>query len=159
MRVVLDSNVLSRAAYDQKGPAAALLSQIRGSRHVLIVSSYILTEIDRALRYPRFRRYHGLSDEEIERFVSDVEAASLVLELTGDTVERIVPKDPDDDYIIATAVNGKADVICTRNKRHFQHPDVIDYCQKRTIRIMDDLELLGLLRTEEAGATGDAPSA
>lgn len=134
MRVVLDANVLARSAYNQAGPAAAVLNEIRGSQHVLIVSAFILSEIDRALRYPRFRRYHGLSDAEIDRFVFDVEAASLVLEMTEQAIERVVPFDPDDDYVVATAVAGNADVICTRNMKHFHHPDVIAYCRQRAIR-------------------------
>ena len=57
----------------------------------------------------------------------------------------VVPKDPDDDPIIATAVAGQAEIICTRD-RHFWHPDVQQYCAAHGIRIMTDIELLQLLQ-------------
>jgi len=65
---------------------------------------------------------------------------------------RIVAKNPDDDLIIATAVAGQADVICTRDK-HFRDPAVQSYCTARGIQIMTDVELLTVLR--QSGSPSD----
>jgi len=116
MRVVLDTNILARSAYSSTGPAAELLERIRESDHVLIISSFILSELDRVLRYPRLARFHGLSDDEIARYVTDIEAASLVLESVEHIAETVVAHDPDDDPIVATAVAGQAEVICTLDR-------------------------------------------
>ena len=60
MRIVLDTNVLARAAYSFAGPAAEVMGRLREPGHTLIASEFLLCEIDRVLRYPRLQRYHGL---------------------------------------------------------------------------------------------------
>lgn len=149
MRVVLDTNVLARSAYSLTGPAAEVLDRIRGSDHVLIVSLHILGELNRVLRYPRLRRYHGLSDDEIERYVGDIEAAALVIPSAAEEPEAIVQDDPDDDLVIATAVAGQAHVLCTLD-RHLWQQEVQDYCRQHGIQIMTDVELLEKLRRTES---------
>lgn len=145
MRVVLDTNILARSAYSSTGPAAEWLERIRESDHVLIISSFILSELDRVLRYPRLARFHGLSDDEIARYVTDIEAASLVLESVEHIAETVVARDPDDDPIVATAVAGQAEVICTLD-RHLHAADVRAWCAGHDIRILTDVELLAEFR-------------
>ena len=60
--------------------------------------------------------------------------------------------DPGDAAVVAVAVTGRADVICTLD-RHFYQDKVRDYCRAQTIEIMDDMQLLALLRNmaEESG--------
>jgi predicted nucleic acid-binding protein len=66
-----------------------------------------------------------------------------------------VQADPDDNAVIATAIAGQAEVICTRD-RHFHRQDVIDFCSQHGIRILDDIELLNELRA--SGTQGSARS-
>jgi len=147
MRMVLDTNILARSAYSVTGPAWELLDRIRRSEHVLIVSSFILSELDRVLRYPRLARYHGLSHDEIARYVADIEAASLVVETVGQIAEAVVVPDPDDDPIVATAVAGRADILCTL-ERHLHEANVRAWCVSHGIRVVNDVELLTELRGE-----------
>lgn len=90
------------------------------------------------------RQLHGLDDAELKRFVDRVATGSLIVALV-EPLPRVVPADSDDDAVVATAVSGGANVICTRNK-HLRHPEVVAYCAERSIRILDDLELLQELR-------------
>lgn len=53
--------------------------------------------------------------------------------------------DPDDDLVIATAVAGNAEVICTWDE-HFYEQKVIAYCRERSIEIINDAKLLHRLR-------------
>ena len=61
---------------------------------------------------------------------------------------RVVPADPDDDPVVHTAIVGRADALCTLN-RDFFNPLVRDYCRDRGVLIANDVELLGLLRSQE----------
>lgn len=79
-------------------------------------------------------------------FVSSYAIASLVVSLP-DLIPRVVPDDPDDDALVATAIAGNANVLCMRN-RHLFHPAVLEFCRQHGIAVMDDLELLSLLRSE-----------
>ena len=60
----------------------------------------------------------------------------------------IIAKDINDDPIIYTAVTGKADVLCTLDA-HFYEESVKSFCAQRSILIMDDVELLRVMRTRE----------
>jgi putative PIN family toxin of toxin-antitoxin system len=143
MRLVLDTNVLARVVISPQGPAAELFDRIRVA-HVLVSSSAMLVELSQVLRYDRVRRLHRLNDQEIGEFVRDVEAGSTVVPLPAD-VPAIVRADRDDDVVVATAILGEADAICTRN-RHLYALDVVTYLQRWSIEVIDDLELLTLLR-------------
>jgi predicted nucleic acid-binding protein len=63
MRAVLDTNVLARPIQNDAGPAAELLRRLSRSPHVLIVSSHIIQELHRVLRYDRLRQVHQRTDE------------------------------------------------------------------------------------------------
>jgi len=56
-----------------------------------------------------------------------------------------VPNDPRDDALVQTALLGRVEVICTRD-RHLQHPDVLTLCQANGTQIIDDVQLLKTLR-------------
>lgn len=146
MRAVLDTNILTRVATSRSGPAGEVYDHLRTS-HLSVTSIPILSELKRVLAYPRLRSLHGLNDEKLVRFVSSVAADSFVVSLP-DLIPRVVPDDADDDILVATAVASSANVLCTRN-RHLFHPKVREYCERHGIQVMDDLELLKLLRSQD----------
>jgi len=144
MRVVLDTNILARASYSPTGPAGECLDRLRDPAHVLVLSTFLVDELDRVLRYPRMQRLHGLTDQEIDDYVRDVGQAAVIVPTSSSTT-GVVTTDPDDDPVIATAEGGNADVICTRD-RHLHHADVVDYCRQLAIEVLTDVELLQRLR-------------
>ena len=148
MRAVLDTNILARPAYRDTGPAGEVLGRISRSPHVLVMSSAILQELKRVLRYPRMRQLHRLSDDQINQYLVDIETAALVVSPQPDQVSPVVSDDPDDDLVIATAIVGQAEKLCTLD-RHLHQPQVREYCKQRGIEILTDVELLDLLRTTE----------
>ena len=145
MRAVLDSNVLARALYSVGGPAEEAVRRLTAPPHVLVVSSFLLEELRRVLRYPRLQRVHGLGEQAIERAVAALQIAASYVEVREEDVIRVVPHDPDDDHLVAAAVAAPADVICTRNK-HLYHEAVVGYCRQHAIDIMDDVQVLARLR-------------
>ena len=152
MRVIVDSNLLARATYSESGPAAEVVRKLTGQPHVLIVSPFLLSELRRVLGYPRLQRLHGFDQHQIDRVVTALAALATSVEPHEQRDARDVPDDPDDDHIIAAAVVGSVDVICTRNK-HLYHEAVIAYCKERTSEVVDDVSLLRRLRENEAGTT------
>jgi len=153
MRVVLDTNILARATPGAGGPARELVLRCLDPPHILALSPFMLSELARVLRYPRLMRLHGLSEEEMDQYVDAMRTGSLIVLVPEISVDTVVTYDPDDDPVIATAVMGQAGVLCTKD-RHFHDPRVQSYCDERGIRIMDDVELLELLRELEAGERG-----
>ncbi len=146
MRLVLDTNVLTRVVISPSGLAADLFDRIR-AEHVLVSSSEMLAELSRVLQYDRVWKLHQLDEVEINEFVREVEAGSSLVALPDD-VPAIVKADPDDDVVVATAILGQADAICTRN-RHLYVDDVVNHLRQCSIEVIDDIQLMALLRTQD----------
>jgi putative PIN family toxin of toxin-antitoxin system len=144
MWVVLDTNILARAARGGTGPAAELLTRVADPAHVLILSPFLIVEMSRVLRYPRVQAIHGLDDVGIDGYVAGVQSLGLVV-VPAALPAPVVASDPKDDPIVATAVDGNAEVLCTLD-RHLRSQDVQRYCSQRGIRVLTDLELLNELR-------------
>ncbi|MFN0052293.1 MAG: hypothetical protein ACKV0T_08875 [Planctomycetales bacterium] len=87
----------------------------------------------------------NLDDPGIVQFIFDIQASRATVELSDEATDDVVPSDPDDGPMVATAVAGQADVLC-RWDRHLRHPSVRSYCETRGIRILTDVELLAVLR-------------
>ena len=76
-----------------------------------------------------------------------LEAASVLVEVPD--VFPAVVSDPDDAPMLHTAVQGRADVLCTRDV-HFRHTAVEQLCAVHGIRILDDISLIQELRRSSA---------
>lgn len=68
MRFTLDSNVLVRAVASLRGPALRHLDLVLGE-HILVMSQFILDQVERVLLYPRIRLRYRITSEEAARFV------------------------------------------------------------------------------------------
>ena len=142
MRFTLDSNILVRAATSPRGPALRLLDIILGA-HTLVLSRFILEEVERVLLYPRTQARYRITAVEAARFAESLADASDLVEPVID--RPVILSDPADDSVLYTAVDGRADILCTRNIRHFASAEVRGFCAERGIRVMTDLEALGHL--------------
>lgn len=143
MRAVIDSNVLARATPGKASAAREVLLVLTQAPHVLVSAAPLLTELARMLQYPRVRALHGLDDAGIQAFLQSVEVGSLIV--TPASPMPVQTHDPDDDLVIATAVAGQAEVICTRD-HHLFHPSVQSACAGLGIRIVNEIDLLRELR-------------
>ncbi len=101
------------------------------------------------LGYERLRRMHGWDDTKIAQYVADLQGGALVVQPADESIPRTVPHDPNDDPIVATALAGQADVLCTLD-HHLHHADVLAYCASHGIRVLTDSELLAEFRAEQA---------
>ncbi len=143
MRGVFDTNVLARAHQKAQGPARRALLDVVSGSHVLIVSPYLLLELERILTYPRLLKRSGLSPEDILEYIEGLaEVSSLVVPapVPGEFV-----RDPSDVPILGTALAGRADVLCTRDADFFEER-VKRFCASKGIRVLTDLEFLEELK-------------
>ncbi len=111
IRAVLDTNVLVSATIGAQGHAARLVDLWEKRRFVLLLSPLLLEEVSEVLRYPRICRRHGWSEEQITGYVSRL--SELAVSTPGHLVVSAVPDDPDDDALIACALEGSADYLVT----------------------------------------------
>jgi putative PIN family toxin of toxin-antitoxin system len=145
MRITLDTAILVRTNVKATGPAKELLKTIERSGSVIVLSAFLIREVGRVLKYPRIQSVYRLTDADIQQHIEYLQSlGEIVVPAEG---PPIILKCPDDDPVVYTALAGAADVICTVD-RHFYEPNVLQFCSRYGIRIMDDVELLRTLRQE-----------
>jgi putative PIN family toxin of toxin-antitoxin system len=145
VRVVFDKNVLARAHQNAQGPARRALLHVTSEPHVLIISPYILAELERVLTYPRLLKKSGLTANDIAEYL---ERLALVSSLVAPaTVPANLVRDSTDSPILGTALAGKANVLCTRDEDFFEK-NVREFCEANGVRLLTDLQLLDALRLQ-----------
>ena len=111
IRAVLDTNILVSATLVSEGHPARIVDLWEKRQFVLLLSPLLLEEVQEVLRYPRLRRRHGWSDEEIDAYVNRL--TEMAVFTAGQLKVSVVSQDPDDDVLIACALEGKADFLVT----------------------------------------------
>ena len=122
MRVALDSSVLIAAFLSRAGVCAELYEDVL-EHHQLVVSDYILGEVERKLRTKFLIRA-----DLVRRTINSIIAAAEVVDPLP--VPPDVCRDPGDLPILGTAVAGRAAILVTVDK------DLLDMEVFGTIAIM-----------------------
>jgi putative PIN family toxin of toxin-antitoxin system len=105
VRAVLDVNVLISAALSAAGPSAEVVRSTRDGGFELITSEWLIAELMRALGYPKIRK--GIPAEQASAYVSWVRHHSTLAEDPTEPPMVRCP-DPDDDYLLALAIDRRA---------------------------------------------------
>lgn len=105
LRVVLDTNVLVSGLI-MLGKPRELLSIIARREATLVLSKEILNEFTKVMRRNRLTEY--VTEEQVERFIENIERIAKFVELES---HLEVVNDPNDDIVINTAIDGRADLI------------------------------------------------
>lgn len=108
MRIVVDTNILARAAIQPHGTVGPVLLRLRRGDYTLLYAQPLLEELVDVLNRPRIRDKYRLTDQDIQTIVG------LIL-LRGEAVRPQSPitacRDPRDDKFLEVAVAGRADAI------------------------------------------------
>jgi putative PIN family toxin of toxin-antitoxin system len=107
LRIVLDSSALI-AAIARPGVCTELVDEVARD-HTLVLSDYILGEVERKLR-----EKFGLSAKSARSLVSGIRARSELVKPTP--IPSNVCRDPDDLAILGTAVAAQAHMLATVDK-------------------------------------------
>ena len=143
MRILLDANLLVRAAITPYGLARKILHLIAANpEHKLIVSSHLLAEVADVLGRPRIQARWPLGKDEIQTYCQYLSAAGEQVR-----IRQLPPaiSDPKDQAVIEAAVSGLADVICTGDG-HFYQPSTREFLASHGIAVMADHDLIKVLR-------------
>lgn len=131
MRVCLDTNVLV-AAFATRGLCADVLRAVL-TEHDLVLGEVILVELRRALKGKL-----KLSDDRVAVVEAALGGVSILPRPSRPAAIDV--RDPSDRWIVATAVDGKADVIVTGDR------DLLDIRDAAPLPILDPRSFWEMLR-------------
>ena len=113
VKIVLDTNILVSALLTKGTPPDHLYRAWESGRFDLVTSSRQIVELRRVLGY-----------EKLQAYIKPIEAALLLenMDSMAHMAEVSAPRnessDPDDNWILATAVTGKANFLVTGDQHH-----------------------------------------
>ena len=132
MRVVLDTNVIVSALVGHGRPRRLLIRLFE--RHEIVSSKQMLAELGDILS----RRKIGFTRHQINHFLLIMVKGSIMVTVVE--CPKIVEEDPDDDLVLATALEGEADFIVSGDKH------LLSLGEFRGIKIVTVREMLEILR-------------
>ena len=117
MRIVLDTSVVVAGLRTRLGAANAVLQEVARRRLVPLASPPLFLEYEEVLKRPEHRLAHGLSLEAIDEFLAELAAVIEPVEVHFQW--RPQTPDPNDEMVLETAINGRADAVVTYNVADF----------------------------------------
>jgi putative PIN family toxin of toxin-antitoxin system len=136
-RVTVDANLLASGALRMRPDAAPvrLLDAWYRNLYALVLSEYLLVEVERTLTKPDFVR--RLSQGAREEFLLQLRTRGEIVPITADV--RGVATHPEDDLILATALSGGAQLLVTGDHR------LLDLKEYQGVVIVGAQQFLALL--------------
>jgi putative PIN family toxin of toxin-antitoxin system len=108
VRAVVDVNVLISGVLSAKGSSAEILRASRDGQFELVVSELLLAELKRALAYPKLRK--RIASEKADAFSDWVRDQGSLAEDPA-SPPPVGSRDPNDDYLLALAINRRAYLV------------------------------------------------
>lgn len=108
MRAVVDVNVLISGILSAKGPSAEILRASRDGKFERVISERLLAELERTLTYPKLRK--RIPAEKAAAFLNWVRDHGPLAD-DPTSPPAVSSRDPDDDYLLALAIERRAYLI------------------------------------------------
>jgi uncharacterized protein len=115
--VLVDADCLVAGTLTATGATTALLTQWQEGAIELIICPRLVNEVSKTLLLPRIAGKYGISRADVEDLARRLIEDGVMFDDPVDP-PRVVPEDPNDDYLIALAIESEADYFVTRDK-HF----------------------------------------
>ena len=139
MRVVVDTSVLVAGLRSQLGASSLVLGAIARQSVRPLVTTAVFLEYEAVLLRAEQRLATNMSEAEVEGFLRALAAAAEPVEISFRWRPQL--RDPADELMLETAVNGHAEVIVTHNVADFEPAS-----SKFGLRILTPAQLLKELR-------------
>ncbi len=118
LRVVLDTDVMVAGLSSATGASRRLLLAMLDGEILLLLSTPLLFEYEAVLTRPAVLAMAQVSAGEVAAILDEL--ASLCVPVAFDYRWRPQARDPDDDLVLETAINGAADAVASFNVTDMQ---------------------------------------
>jgi putative PIN family toxin of toxin-antitoxin system len=140
LKAVVDSTTLVSAFLRKKGVAAQLLDfAVKGAFEFYLAPAIIEETCDVLLNREHLRSNFSYTDQDVEEYRALLHAFARPV---GNLPSVQVCRDPNDDYVIATALAAGASHIVTRDK------DLLDLKSYQDVQMISPEEFIHLVRKQ-----------
>ena len=111
-RIVIDTNVIVSAVLNPHGKPAVILDAVIDGDLNLIVSPDMLEEARRVFSYPKIQKIlkqNNISLNEVKNYIDRLSKTAIIV--PGKIKLDVIKDDPDDNIVLACALEGKANYI------------------------------------------------
>ncbi|MDQ2653587.1 MAG: putative toxin-antitoxin system toxin component, PIN family [Chloroflexota bacterium] len=136
-RVTLDANVLAPAVLNRRSASGRIVRACFAGVSDLVLSEHMLTELANTLDSRYFRE--RLSEAEIGQFLTKLRVVALVVPIQIEV--HGVATHPEDDKVLATALSGRSDYLCTHDRQLLKLGSFHDIAIITPSRLLHVLEL------------------
>lgn len=117
MPIVLDTSVVVAALRSRSGASRLWIASLLRGDDKLLLSVPLVVEYEAVLTRPEHLRATRLSAEQIVRFIDGL--CSIAEHVDTRNLWRPVLRDPDDEMVLETAAQGRAEILLTFNVADF----------------------------------------
>lgn len=117
LRAVLDTNIFVSGLKDSKTPPGQILQLWKKNQFIIITSPQLLAEIHEVLMRPPILSLLKQTPTIVDKFIKFLIQRTFVTE--GKLEIDVLKNDPDDNMVLATAIEGQAAYLVTGNTKHF----------------------------------------
>ncbi len=117
MKIVLDADVVVAALRSRRGASAAWLRAGLRREVEVLASVPLMLQYESVLLRQEHRTASGLSKNELVKVLDALAAVANPVAVSY--LWRPILRDPDEELVLETAVNGGADLLLTFNERDF----------------------------------------
>jgi len=143
VRAVIDTNVWVSSILNPTGRPAMLRKAFEEGAFHVIISEPLLEEITDVLNRPKIKNRHELTDDDIEELLTLLDEHTEYALLSGDVS---ICQDKDDDFVIETAIKGKAEYLVTGDGDIKLDNDVSAFLSKYGVTVISIADFLSLIK-------------
>ena len=120
LKIVLDTNVLISGIIVEAGLSGLILEAVQAGKLKLVISTALLVEFSEVITRPHIiKKYPKIAPHPDD--LLDYLRVNAIL-VSGIPTSTVVKEDPDDDFVLASAIEGQADFIISGDP-HLLHLD------------------------------------
>lgn len=143
--VVIDTSVWVSAFLNPEGFPARLIQAGKTGRLSIISSLPLLDELQEVLLRPRIMKIRCSTEIDVEIYMAGIAAVVQLVSVSG---QLKLCRDPDDDVILETAIQGRATTVVSRDEDLTRDLNLTEHLSARGIETMTVQRLLDRLQID-----------
>ena len=144
VKAVVDTNIWVSALLNPFGFPAKLRKSFEDRVFLAVISEPMLAELANVLSRPRIKDKYSISDSDIENLLILIEERSEHVLISEDV---FICRDKDDNFVIETAIKGKAEYLVTRDDDIKFDERVASFLSQHNVSVISIAKFLPLVKT------------